>query len=682
LGIAHIGVLKYFEENRIPIDFIAGTSMGGLVGGFYATGLNAHDLEGLANDVDWDAVLSPNSRFSDEPMVEKQDWNRSAGNLVLRFGKRFSLPAGINSGQALILMLSRHTAAYGDIQSFDELPTPFRCVATDVVNAETVVLGSGSLAKALRATMAIPGVFTPVQWDDKFLIDGGVLDNLPVEVVRQMGADKVIAVTLEAAKPTRSEYNSLGGILRRTVSTVVLENERRSISQSNLLVRVQTSGLSGSDYAKAEELVARGYQAAQANAKSLAEFQLSREQWDAYVKRRRARVRPAVDVGPIVAVVSSQKAIQENAERDLHRKLGYGPVRQKQLEAVLSGLVAATGLPGAYYSWQGASDKPAGYRIIFLERGGPILLVRPSLFADLSSSQPVRVALKWGATVVPPDTYKSRFVSDVDIGSDSGIRVEYYHPFDGKAYFVAPGFIVQRFQDSEYQGATWLGGVRDRFAGSLYAGLGTWRRMQVRWGVLGGYDSYTLPLSSDGVVARSGPFLNPETTWLYNSQDSGGLPSRGVRVEGSLGYSYRNISFPYFKNEFSAFHPANRHVVLFGTSQLASTFGKKPDFYNQFPFGGEGELDAYRYQQFHVNALASARGGVILHGPGLESLSIIPGLAVWYEAARLDLGGLDWQTHQSTSLGVFIPTPVGAAGFSVGFDENGRARFRFLLGSF
>src|SRR3954451_23184224 len=136
LGLAHIGVIQYFEERHIPIDLVAGTSMGGLIGGFYAVGKNSHDLKGIVDQADWDALLSPNPRFVDQPVVEKQDWNRTSGNVTFRFGKRFTLPAGLNPGETLALLLSRNTLGFSDLASFDELPTPFRCVATDLVSGE------------------------------------------------------------------------------------------------------------------------------------------------------------------------------------------------------------------------------------------------------------------------------------------------------------------------------------------------------------------------------------------------------------------------------------------------------------------------------------------------------------------------------------------------------------------
>ena len=326
LGLAHIGVLKYFEEHRIPIDYIAGTSMGGLVGGFYATGSTPADLEKIAMETDWSEMLSPNPRFANLPIVEKRDWNRPFGDLSLRFGQNFSLPTGINSGESLALFFSRQTAAYANLESFGELPIPFRCVATDLVSADAFVIDRGSLPKALRATMALPGIFTPVVWGDKVLIDGGLVENLPVEPARQMGSDIVIAVLLEGKHTSVVQFRSLSTVLKQTVSIPVIQNERRSAALADLVIHVQTGDFSSTDFGNAAKLIQKGYEAAQAQAAELARFALSQEEWTAYLAARQRRVRPPVGKGPLVAVVSPRPSVQSAAQHEAYRALGAVPV--------------------------------------------------------------------------------------------------------------------------------------------------------------------------------------------------------------------------------------------------------------------------------------------------------------------------------------------------------------------
>ena len=237
-GLAHIGVLRYLEEHRIPVDRIAGTSIGGLLAGLYATGRSAADLEKTARNTQWNDLLRSAPSYEDRPVAEKQDWNRIGGQWTLRFGKKLSFPAGINSGQQLALMLSRETIAYSGVQSFDELPIPFRCVATDLRTGDAFVLQEGSLPKALRATLSLPVIFTPVDWEGRVLIDGGLVNNLPTDVVRDMGAEVVIAVTLRAPTAETAELKTFTDVLRQSVSIATLQNERRNAQLADLVVAV------------------------------------------------------------------------------------------------------------------------------------------------------------------------------------------------------------------------------------------------------------------------------------------------------------------------------------------------------------------------------------------------------------------------------------------------------------
>ena len=238
LGLAHIGVLRYFDEHRIPVDAIAGTSMGGLVGGFYATGMDGAHLQDLASSVHWNDLLRANPKYVDRSIAEKQDFNRTDAGVTLRFKGNLSLPAGLNPGQPLALLLSRYTAAYADARSFDDLPIPFRCVATDLTRAEAYTLDHGSLPLALRATMALPGIFTPVQWEDRVLVDGGAVDNIPVDAARAMHSDVVIAVQVQEAPASAKTLTSLTSVLKQVVEVVLQQNEKRSLAQADLVIPI------------------------------------------------------------------------------------------------------------------------------------------------------------------------------------------------------------------------------------------------------------------------------------------------------------------------------------------------------------------------------------------------------------------------------------------------------------
>ncbi|HVP64707.1 MAG TPA: patatin-like phospholipase family protein [candidate division Zixibacteria bacterium] len=682
LGLAHVGVLQYFEEHHIPVDYIAGTSMGGLVAGFYSTGMDYAHMQAALDAMDFDTLLTPNLRFVDQPVVEKQKWNRPAGDWVLRFGKHFSLPAGLNPGEALSLLLSKETLAYADIQSFDDLPTPFRCVATDLVSEDKVVLSHGSLAKAMRATMSIPAIFTPVQWDKMVLVDGGVVENIPVSEVRAMGAKIVIAISLRVPTPSPEQFKSLAGVLRQTASIAILANERRSLKEANLVIDADTTRYTATDYNQSKAIVKAGYAAAKEMGDRLKPFELPEAEWQAYVQQRAARTRHAPREGRIVLVTSDNPDFRDNAQKELERKVGSLPISEKRLNDVLTGMVAATGVPGASYDWHDDPDQPQGYHVDFLTRSGDQLLARPSLHFDYSKGEPVRGGLTLATSTIFKNSYKSRLLTTTNIGYDPGLRAEYYQPLDGSAYFIAPGIMLGREHFTDYNGPERFDHTRERFGGSFYVGIGTWRFIQGRLGAQVGYDHYSSTVHSDGVAANSGAFVNPEAVFVYDTQDSGGLPKKGSRVEAKIGYSERDVPYPYFTEEYQRMRPVSRNVIFFLGNQAATSFGRKLGYFDKFTYGGLHTLSGYRYEEFHANSLYGVSGGTILHGPTFSSFAFKPALLLWYQAARLDLGSQGWQTHQSGSAMIFVPGPLGSAGIGVSFDEQGKARLRLTFGGF
>src|SRR5437016_9244811 len=157
MGLAHIGVLKWFEEHHIPVDYIAGTSMGGLVGGLYAIGKSPDELQEIVSQQNWDLIIGGKTPYQDLSYRRKEDARDYPTFIQLGLKKGISLPAGLNAGHQISLLIDRETLPYADLKSFDDLPTPYRCVATDLVSGKEVVFSDGSLSQAMRATMSIPG---------------------------------------------------------------------------------------------------------------------------------------------------------------------------------------------------------------------------------------------------------------------------------------------------------------------------------------------------------------------------------------------------------------------------------------------------------------------------------------------------------------------------------------------
>lgn len=274
MGLAHIGVLKWFEEHHIPVDYVAGTSMGGLVGGFYATGMNPDEMKTLIEGLDWRKILSDRTPYEALSFRRKEDQQAYPNSLIFGLRGGLSLPAGLNAGHQIGLLIDRVTLPYGNVPSFDAMPVPFRCVATDLVSGKPYVFKEGSLAVALRSTMSIPGAFSPVYEGKAVFVDGGLLNNLPTDVVRQMGGEIVIAVHLEEGPAEAKDIHSVFNVLNHSVRVVIEENELRSMAQADAVVSVNLAEYTTLDYVKNQQIMQRGYDAAKERARLLEAFAL------------------------------------------------------------------------------------------------------------------------------------------------------------------------------------------------------------------------------------------------------------------------------------------------------------------------------------------------------------------------------------------------------------------------
>ncbi len=272
-GAAHIGVLQQLEAHNIPVDCIAGTSMGAVVGGLYAAGFSADEIEVLFRELEWSSGFRDKPQRGDLTYRRKQDDRRYLVDFDLGFHNgEFHLPRGLLEGQNLNVVLKALTARAGNIQQFDELAVPYRAVAADLETGESVVIGTGDLANAIHASMAIPGVYAPVELNDRLLVDGGVADNLPVQVVRDLCADIVIAVDVSSPLLTRNELGSVVDVIDQLSTILTRRNSDQSIQllgEGDLLIRPELSDILASDFNKITEGIARGRAAAQAMPNSL-----------------------------------------------------------------------------------------------------------------------------------------------------------------------------------------------------------------------------------------------------------------------------------------------------------------------------------------------------------------------------------------------------------------------------
>lgn len=267
-GIAHIGALKVMEELDIPIDYITGTSMGSIIGGLYAIGYRADDLERIVTAQNWDELLFdyiPRNRLS---FREREQLGRYAASFPIE-GTKVSLPSGLVAGQNVAALLSHLTLSAHHIEDFNSLPIPFRCIATAIETGEPVVLKDGYLPDAIRASMSIPSAFSPVELDGQLLVDGGLVRNFPVQDAREMGADIIIGVDVSSPLYTSKQLNSLVRIMEQSVNFMGNASTREQRTMCDIIIDPDVEDFSILDFSEIDSLIARGETAARAQYQQL-----------------------------------------------------------------------------------------------------------------------------------------------------------------------------------------------------------------------------------------------------------------------------------------------------------------------------------------------------------------------------------------------------------------------------
>jgi NTE family protein len=295
-GAAHVGVLEVLDELHVPIDAIAGTSMGAVVGGLYASGYSGKEIEAIFESVDWQNAFSDRPPRADLTFRRKQDDDNFLVHfpLGLKHGN-FLLPRGLIGGQKLTATLRRLTLPVSRITDFDRLPTRFRAVATDLETGNAVIMGSGDLTTAMRASMSAPGVFTPVERDGELLVDGGVAENLPVDVARAMDVDILIVVDVGFPLEPRARLETAPSISNQMLAILIRRDANRqkaTLTPRDIVIDPTLGQASSFDFSRLKRLISIGEQAAQTATSRLAPLALGPEAYASWVQGRHAMQEP------------------------------------------------------------------------------------------------------------------------------------------------------------------------------------------------------------------------------------------------------------------------------------------------------------------------------------------------------------------------------------------------------
>jgi NTE family protein len=685
LGLAHIGVLRWLEEHRVPIYYVAGTSMGGLVGGLYATGNSPEEISTLVRGIDWPVVLRGEVPFQDLSFRRKEDAEDFPNSLEFGIKQGVQFPSGFNTGHQVGLILDQIALPYSQVASFDDLPIPFACVATDLINNKPHVFRSGSLSQALRSTMSLPGVFTPVKTDTTVLVDGGLLDNLPVDVAQQLGAEVTIAVHLETKPLGANEPLSSVGVLGRSVSVVIAANELASMQKADVLISVPLAKYSSTDYEKNQEIIQLGYEATEKKAALLSRFSVDESTWQSYLAQRNARRRTA-PAPESIEVAGASPVMAKGIEQDLADVVGK-PIEPPKLDAKLTNLLGDGRFASVGYQMIGTESLPT-LQINVRERDYSPPTVQPLLVID--GSEVERVQFMFGARLTFMDLgrYGTEWRNDVVLGSEHGLQSEFYFPF-GKdlRWFLAPRLFAAKGLQDFYKGSDLISEYRNQVAGGEAAfGLTPNRSTQIRLSYSDGYQKLTPVIAFFSLGQLEG--RNSKTGFSFDVKglNSATIPTRGHEAQGTAQWYIANpgasSGFPLAGLKATKFLPISNSNSLIFSASGGSTFSHHKTGFPPFELGGGPELYAYGKNEFLTNQYFFFRGGFIRK---LFSLPALVGDKAYFEATAE--GAKIYDLPKSTSSlpadisgAIAIDTIFGPVIFGGGYGATGHMKIFYQVG--
>ena len=614
LGLAHIGVIQYLEEHHIPVRYIAGTSMGGLVGGVYATGRSATEVRDVVKGIKWDEVIGGQTPFNYLSFRRKQDARDYPSTLEFGLRNGLQFPSGFNSGQQVDLILDRIALPYSEITTFDDLPIPFACVATDLVTQSEHVFRNGRLDVALRSTMSLPGIFSPVNYQGHIYVDGGLLNNFPVSVARDMGANVILGVHLEVASLKPDAALSSFAVMGDSISAVIAANERKAMKDADLVVSVPLQAFSSMDYDKADAIIKAGYDSAAANAETLLRLSVDESRWSEYLaergKRRRQTPTPqfvkVTGVDPQIAIPMAQQ-MSHFAEQPIdsgkldHEILemnGTGP-----FSSLNHSIVSQDGKQGLLIEAQEKSYAPPIVR--------PLVLIDGSDYNDVFFSMGARITfLNFGG-------YRRELRNDVMVGSQYGIASEYYRPFSPVSkWFIAPRLGINSSQYPLYKGSTFLALYRNRVSvGNVDLGYAFGRTSEVRLGYEGGYLHLSPQVGNDAELpTTSGATGNVKLQYLLDRLDDPVVPRSGESLKFYTKFYNVNPAaphgFPLSELQIQRFFRLSDPSSVFLNAYGGTSYGYRTGI-PAFPLGGTTHLVAFGENELLTNQYFLFQAGYI-----------------------------------------------------------------------
>jgi NTE family protein len=685
LGLAHIGVLRWFEQHHIPVDVLSGNSMGGLVGGLYATGQSPDEIERTVKEMDWPLLLGGATPFEDLSFRRKEDARAVQSTLAIGFKKGASLPSGLNAGHQISLLIDRETLPYSNVKSFDDLPIPFRCVATDLVSGKAHVFSSGPLGLAMRSTMSLPGIFDPIRVGDSLLVDGELVDNLPSDLAREMNPDVVIAIHLQVSPTTADDIQSLFGVLGRSIQISSAASEIRGMEAADIVVKVDVQRFSALDFKQANALIQKGFEAAEEKSKVLQPYVLDQAEWDEYVAQRDARKKGPVGVPQFVKVEGTSIAAGKKIETFL-QPLVDQPIDSKKLDKNLTLLTGVGRFSSASYGMTEIGGK-VGLLVTVREKSNAPPVLQIAFDVDGTEPGNVTFTLAGRLTFLDVGGFGSEWRTDFAIGNTYGISSEYYKRFSPttKWFFAPRGGLTNSGQWIYSYGDPQANYRIRRAQGGVDVGYAIDRFSEVRAGYEIGYVDASLKLGTPLFASVKGQEGNTRLIYVNNHLDQPIVPRSGYLGEASFRWFDKSPgapeAFPNLEMNTEFFRPVSARGSLFLVARGGTTMGFEQTGIPQYFLGGVPGLLAYGTNEVRGDQYFLFRSGYMHRLLNLPTFfgNGFYGVATYEVGKMYNAPGIS-DLPMDGALGVIARTRFGPVLIGGSVGDTGHSSWFFALG--
>ena len=692
-GAAHIGVLKVLEELRVPVDVIAGTSMGSIVGASYATGTSVAEMEASIKSITVDRLFTDKPPRADQTMRQKTDDETPFIIPELGVGKDgLVLPKGLVTGVALEGEL-RRLVQIGNARSFDDLPIPFRAIATDIGTGEMVVLKSGSVVQAIRASMSVPGAVAPVTIGKRQLVDGGLVRNLPVDIAREMGAEVIIAVNLGTPLLKPDEITSVFSVSMQMINILTEQNVNRSLKEltsRDVLVIPELGDFSSADFDSLMKTVPIGEAAARKVADQLRRYSLPPEEYAALRRRQAAPADKGTIVVEAIKVEGTRRVSPEVVLQSLQTQVGR-PLDRDTIDLDMRRVYGRGDFENVNYAIDELDGKQTLVVLVKEKPERDYFRFGLSLDADLGKQSNFNLYAsyrskwlnKWGA----------EWRSDLVLGTDVLLATEFYQPIGPRQYF----FVVPRLQYSIqpwrlFEDTVQIAQYKDTAAIAEFdAGANIIEYGDLRLGASYGYRTFELQSGIPAFPASANTTIGALSARLrLDRLDSLNFTHSGFKVDlkgySSLSALGADDEYAYWTGLAQGAYTIGRHTLealVSGGNKIGSNDIPAYDLFN---LGGFLYLSGLQRQQLKTQDFAFARlvyrtkladiplfEGVYA-GASIEGARLKPTIPVW-QGERVD----GYLNVPAGSIYLGVDSPLGPLYVGFGYaNRDNRAIYLFL----